>query len=90
MAMVAVKIKIMPDSPSANTKKIGDEAKKIIESSLGKNCTITEEPIAFGLKAVIAFFAWPEDDEIETLENKLKKIKNINSVQIIDMRRAVG
>lgn len=90
MAMVAVKIKIMPSSPDVNTKKIGEKAKEIIEATKGKNCTISEEAIAFGLKAIIAFFAWPEDDEIETLENKLKKIKDISSVQVIDMRRAVG
>lgn len=90
MAIVAVKIRIMPSSPSVNTKKIGEKAKELIELSSGKNCTISEEDIAFGLKAIIAFFAWPEDEEIESLEQKLRKIKDISSVQIIDMRRAVG
>lgn len=90
MAMVAVKIRIMPFSPTVNTKKIGEKAKELIESSLGKNCSISEEDIAFGLKAIIAFFAWPEDEEIESLEEKLRKIKDISSVQVIDMRRAVG
>lgn len=90
MGIAAVKIKIMPSSPEVNTKKIGEKVKELIEDSGGKNCTISEEPIAFGLKAIIAFFAWPEEKELEKLEEKLGTIKNVNSVQIIDMRRAFG
>ena len=58
MGIVAVKIKIMPTSPTVNTKKIGEKAKELVESIGGKNCSITEEPIAFGLNALIVFFAW--------------------------------
>lgn len=90
MGVAAVKIKIMPSSPSVNTKNLGEKAKELIEASGGKNCTITEEPIAFGLKAIIAFFAWREEEELEKLEGKLGKIKDVNSVQVIDMRRAFG
>jgi len=45
------------------------------------------EPIAFGLKAIIAFFEWPEESPLEELEEKIKSIENINSIQIIDMRK---
>ena len=90
MGIAAVKIKIMPSSPTVNTKKIGENAKELIETMGGKNCTISEEPIAFGLNAIITFFAWPEEKELEKLEEKLKKIKDVNSVQVIDLRRAFG
>jgi len=90
MGTIAVKIKIMPASPATNLKKIEEEAKKILEKDGGKNPSFTEEPIAFGLKALILFFAWPEEKEIESLEQKFGKIKEVNSVQIIDMRRAFG
>ncbi len=88
MGTIAVKIKIMPSSPDTDLKKLTTNAKKLIESSGGKNSSFSEEPIAFGLKAIIAFFAWPEDKEIEKLETGLAKIKDVNSIQIIDMRRA--
>ena len=88
MGIAVVKIKIMPSSPATNTKKIGEKAKELIEFSGGKNCSISEELIAFGLKAVIVFFAWQEEKELEKLEEKLKAIKDVNSVQVIDMRRA--
>jgi len=90
MGIVAVKIKIMPVSPETNLKKIEDEAEKAVISLGGKNPSITEEPIAFGLNAIILFFAWPEEKEIESLEKELEKISDVNSVQVIDMRRAFG
>ena len=48
-----------------------------------------QEPIAFGLKAVIVTFIFPEEKEMDTLEESLAKIRDVNSVQIIDMRRAL-
>lgn len=88
--MVAVKIKVMPSSPDTNLKEIEAKIKELIETTGGKNCSFTQEPIAFGLKAIIAFFAWPEDLEMNTLEEEMAKIENVNSIQVIDMRRAVG
>ena len=90
MGIVAVKIKIMPVSPESNLEKIKEKSKNLIHKEEGKNCQISEEPIAFGLKAIIAFFAWPEEKPLEPLEESLKKIENVNSVQVIDMRRAIG
>lgn len=82
-----IKIKIMPDSPEADLKKIEEEAKEIVKSFGGFNKEYSVEPIAFGLKAVIAFFQFPEDDEVEKVEEAFKKIKNVQSVQMIDMRK---
>ena len=89
MGIVAVKIKIMPVSPETDLKEIKEKSKNLIQKQ-GKNCQISEEPIAFGLKAIIAFFAWPEETPLEPLEDSLKKIENVSSVQVIDMRRAIG
>jgi len=88
MGIVAVKIKLMPIGVETNLKKIEEQAKKDVEAMGGKNPSVTEEPIAFGLKAIILFFAWPEEKELEKLEQKLAKIKDVNSIQVIDMRRA--
>ncbi len=87
MGTAGIKIKIMPVSPETDLEKIKKEAKEIIEEKGGKNREYAEEPIAFGLKAVIAFFEWPEEKELEEVENSLKNIENVNSVQIVDMRR---
>jgi len=90
MGIVAVKIKIMHVSPETDLEKIKEKTKNLICKEEGKNCQISEEPIAFGLNALIAFFAWPEEKPLEPLEELLKKIENVISVQVIDMRRAIG
>jgi len=89
MGITGIKIKIMPSSPGTDLEEIKKDAKVLIEQKGGKNCKFEEEAIAFGLKAIIAFFEWPEEQELEELEEALKKVKNVNSIQIIDMRRLI-
>ncbi|MEK6760341.1 MAG: elongation factor 1-beta [Nanoarchaeota archaeon] len=89
MGSVNVRIKIMPSSPSTNLNKIKDEARKVLEKEGGKGSMFEEEPIAFGLKAIIITFLYPEEKELESVEMHLAKIQEVNSVQIIDMRRAL-
>jgi translation elongation factor aEF-1 beta len=90
MGTVSVKIKILPESPEADFEKLKETAKKIVEEKGGTNCHFEEEPIAFGLKALITIFDWLEENDVEKVEQELGKIENINSVQLIDMRRAIG
>ena len=90
MGIAAVKIKIMPSSPEVDLEKIKNSIKEIIESKEGKNINFEEEPVAFGLKALITLFAWPENQELEILEQELGKIENVSSLQVVDMRRAFG
>jgi translation elongation factor aEF-1 beta len=81
------KFKIMPDSPDADLKKIEDKAKRIVEDFGGINREYTIEPIAFGLKAVIAFFSYPDDKNTENLVDEFQKIEHVSSAELIDMRK---
>lgn len=90
MSIAAVKIKILPTSPDVDLDRLKVIIKEIVERTGGKNCNFEEEPIAFGLKALIAFFAWPEELELENLENSLNEIEDVSSLQVVDMRRAFG
>lgn len=90
MGINAVKIKLMPSSPDINLEEIEEKVKKIIEETGGKNPTFEKQPIAFGLNALIILFAWPEEKELEHLENRLKNMENVNSANVIDIRRAIG
>ena len=67
-----VKIKLMPDSPNVNLKEIEEEAKEIVKSLGGINREYSIEPIAFGLKAVIAFFSFQKTTKLKRLKNLLK------------------
>lgn len=85
--VAGVKIKIMPESPSVNIHEIEERAKNIVKAEGGKNNEYSVEPIAFGLKAVIAFFQWPEEKDLEKIEEKFRQIENVQSVQTIDIRK---
>ena len=90
MGIAAVKIKIMPTSPDVDLEELKSKSLELLEKNEAKNPTITQEPIAFGLEALILFFAWDESKELDSFEEKLRKIENVNSVEIVDMRRAFG
>ena len=81
------KYKLMPNSPKADLDKISKDAKKIVEDFGGTNKEYSIEPIAFGLKAVIVFFFYPEDKSTEELVEKFQSIENVSSAELIDMRK---
>lgn len=89
MGSVNIKMKIMPSSPKTDLEEIKEKAKGLIEENEGKGTNFEEEPIAFGLKAIIAMFIYPEEKSLDSLEEELEKIENVKSVRIIDMRRAL-
>ena len=80
----------MPESLNVNLENLGKKAKKAIESEQGKNVRFEKEPVAFGLVALIAGFAIDESLSTDIFEEKLRKIKEVSSVDIIDFRRAIG
>ncbi len=90
MAVMAVKIKIMPKSIETDLVKMEEEVKGVMERNSVKNPKFDVQPIAFGLKTLIVLFGWPEEKEFERFENSLMKIEGVSSIEVIDMRRAVG
>ena len=90
MGVAAVKIKLMPSSPDVNLEEVEKKARKILEEKEIKNPQFEKQAIAFGLNALIILFAWPEEKELEELENSLKKIEDVNSAEVIDIRKAIG
>ena len=89
MGTAGIKIKIMPKSLESDLDEIKEKAKAIVIEKGGKNREYEEEPIAFGLKAIIAFFELSEEIEPGEIEETLKTIKGVSSTQIIDMRRLI-
>jgi elongation factor 1-beta len=90
MGFTAIQLKIMPDSPEANLQEIEKKAEQIITSMHKTLIKIEEQPIAFGLKAILLSFAWNDEIETEKLEAALQKIENVSSVEILDIRKAFG
>lgn len=90
MGMISVRMKIMPESPSTALKEIETKAGTILKSNGGINPQFRQEPIAFGLKSVIASFEWPEEKELEEIEKKIGEIRGVKSAEVSDIRRAIG
>jgi len=51
---------------------------------------VEEHPIAFGLKAVVFSFAYPEEKDIDQVNNAINEMENVSSSEMIDYRRALG
>jgi len=87
MAEVIITFKIYPqDIMDLN------ELKAKIEKKLPKYASIhrtSEEPIAFGLNALIAHIMMPEQQEgaLEELEQALQKIPEISQIETVMVRR---
>ena len=89
-AIVVIKVKLMPESPSVDLNEIKKEAESRLQAEGAKNISFVEEPIAFGLKAVIVKMDMPEEKGTDLVESTLATIPNVSSVKIEDYRRAFG
>jgi translation elongation factor aEF-1 beta len=88
MANVLVSVKIFPTDITVNLEQL----KQQIEKSLPKDSSVrkfAEEPIAFGLNALIAHILIPEDKsgELEKIENTLRRIEGVSNIETFMMQR---
>ncbi len=88
MGSVVVTYKIFPTDVTVNF----DDLKKKIESSLPKFAEVYgygEEPVAFGLKVLLAQFKFPEDQTgvLEEFEKRMEKLDGVSQMQTINVRR---
>ncbi len=91
MATVIVTMKIMPSSPDEDLELIKSVAAKLITEFGGTVGKVDVEPVAFGLKALVFMFAMSESlGDTEDVEKKISALDGVNSVQVTDVRRAIG
>lgn len=92
MASVVVTLRIMPQNPGIELSKIESEAKKeIVDFCSAKEFRTQIEPVAFGLKSLNMLFVMDESKgSTEKLESKISQIDGVESVEVTDVRRAIG
>lgn len=92
MANAIVTIKIMPESPEVNLEELKEQIKQKITDFAGEGEMREElEPIAFGLKALKITFVMDENKgSPEPVEKEIEKLEEVNSVEVVDVRRAIG
>lgn len=90
MATVVLIVKLLPDSPETDLDKIKEEVTALLKPHGAKNISFEENPIAFGLKALMLKTDLPEEKGTDLVESELSKIPHVSSVTIEDYRRAFG
>lgn len=90
MAYVFITFKIMPESPSSNLENISKKAKEILEK-YGKISQEEIVPVAFGIKSInITLVMDEKKGSTESIEEEIKAIDEVQNVDIISIRRALG
>lgn len=96
MATVVITLKIMPKGPEVNLDNVYSEATKLVRAFVDAKHKDGEvrkeiEPIGFGLKALKLLFAMDENlGTTEKLEEQIKTLPDVESVECTDARRAIG
>jgi len=80
----------MPESPQSDLGEVKKNAEHIIEKHGQKLLKEEIQPIAFGLNALLLIFTWPDNESPDVLEQELSALSDINSAEIVDVRRAIG
>lgn len=89
MGIALIKYKLMPEGMLENFEELKENISKIVEKYEGKVNQLIEEPIAFGLKAVMLIVAMDESKETDKLEESLRNLTGISSMDTLDYRRAI-
>ncbi len=92
MANVVVTMKVMPEGVDSDLDAIASEVKKHIVAFAGKGeIRVSKNPVAFGLQELQFIFVCDEaKGSTEHMEKKIAALPNVNSVDVTDVRRAIG
>jgi len=91
MAIVYITLKIMPESPDTDLDALKTKAEELVSNFEGNIAKVEEEPVAFGLKALNITFSINEDKgSTDDLEEQITNLDGVRSVQVTDVRRAIG
>jgi len=91
MADVILTFKLMGESPEVDMASLKETATKIcseFDAEVGKT---EEQPIAFGIKALLLYVVRAESKgSADELEKRLGELEGVKSAQVIDVRRTMG
>jgi elongation factor 1-beta len=91
MADIYLTLKVMPSAPEVDLKEVEDKISILVENFGGKVQKIEIQEVAFGLKAMLLTLLMDEEKgSTDELEAEIAEISVVNSVDVIDVRRAIG
>ncbi|MEM1586073.1 MAG: elongation factor 1-beta [Candidatus Bathyarchaeia archaeon] len=88
MARVVVSLKVFPSDISVNLDALKEKIKNALPS-YASVYKFEEEPIAFGLVALIAHIVLPEDlsGGLDEVEKRIREIMDVSDIQTVMVRR---
>ncbi|MBU0456707.1 MAG: elongation factor 1-beta [Nanoarchaeota archaeon] len=92
MAKAIITFKLMPESPEVDLEPIKEKALEIAREagSIGE-MQAKEEPIAFGLKAVLVLAMYDvEGSDFDAIAAKMQDIEHVQSSEVAKMDLALG
>lgn len=92
MAKAVITFKLMPESPDVDLEEIKEKAVDIakVNGAIGA-LQVKEEPIAFGLKAVLVLAMYQvEGTNFEQIAEEMKRIEHVQSAEVAKMDLALG
>lgn len=92
MAKAIITFKLMPESPEIDLGPIREKALEIAREagSIGEMQS-KEDPVAFGLKAVLVLAMYEvEDSDFDGIAAKMKEIEGVQSAEVAKMDLALG
>jgi len=90
MAEVIITFKIMPEDLDVSLDKLEKDVKDFLNQH-GEVGKMEREKIAFGLEAINVMFIREESKgSTDFIEDNMRNIDGVQSVEIIDVRRAIG
>ncbi|MGB9929272.1 MAG: elongation factor 1-beta [Methanosarcina sp.] len=88
MGDVAAKIKVMPESVDTDLVQLKEKLKAVIPAGAELHGDIVEEPIAFGLKAlIVTLIVNDQEGGTEVVEEAFAKIPGAENVQVVEAYR---
>lgn len=90
MAEVIITFKIMPEDLDVNLDKLEKDVKDFLNEH-GEVGRIEREKIAFGLEAINVIFIREESKgSTDFIEDNMRNIDGVQSVEVTDVRRTIG
>ena len=92
MANAIIPFKLMPESPEVNLEPIKQKAQELARKhgAIGQ-MQVKEDPIAFGLKAVLIMAMYKvEDTNFDAIAEEMGKIEGVQSSEVAKMDLALG
>ena len=87
MGEVAAKIRVMPSGMDIDLNKLKEALKKVIPEGARLH-GFSEEPVAFGLKALMVVVKVGDiEGGTEKVEEAFSKVKGVESVSVVELGR---